>query len=203
MLRRQNMSRITVTKTKLQDVLIVEQPFFGDIRGFFTESYSKKKFEEAGIINDFIQDNHSFNKKKWTLRGMHFQKSVAGQAKLVRVITGSVLDVVIDIRKNSPTYGQWEAHLLSAENKKQLYIPRGFAHGYLTLEDNTNFVYKCDGYYNFSEEAGTTFDDPDLNIDWGVDLSKVIASEKDLKQPTLAEYDKENDYEYTSEDDNV
>ena len=193
------MSKITITKTNLQDVLIVEQPYFGDNRGFFTESYSKKHFEEAGIVNDFIQDNHSYNAEKWTLRGMHFQKATAAQAKLVRVITGAVLDVLIDLRKGSPTYGQWEAHELSAENRKQLYIPRGFAHGYLTLEDNTNFVYKCDGYYNFEEEAGTSFADPDLNIDWGIDPFNAIISEKDLNQPTFAEYEKENDYIYEEE----
>lgn len=190
------MAKITVTKTKLKDVLLVEQPYFGDNRGFFTESYSKKHFEEEGIVNDFIQDNHSFNAKKWTLRGMHFQKATAAQAKIVRVITGAVLDILIDIRKGSPTYGQWEAYLLSAENKKQLYIPRGFAHGYLTLEDNTNFVYKCDGYYNFDEEAGLSFADPEVNIDWGIDLSQATTSEKDLNQPTLAEYDSVNDFVY-------
>lgn len=190
------MSNIIITKTKLKDALLIEQPYFGDNRGFFTESYSKKKFEEVGIINDFIQDNHSFNAKKWTLRGMHFQKAKAAQAKIVRVITGAVLDVIIDIRKGSPTYGEWEAHVLSAENKKQLYIPRGFAHGYLTLEEDTNFVYKCDGYYDFDEEAGVSFADSDLNIDWGINLNKAITSEKDLNQPTLAEYDIENDYFY-------
>ncbi|MDR0921038.1 MAG: dTDP-4-dehydrorhamnose 3,5-epimerase [Lactobacillales bacterium] len=177
------------TKTKLQDVLIVEPAVFGDHRGFFTESYSKEDFQAAGIDFDFIQDNHSLSVEAGVLRGLHFQTGKAAQTKLIRVATGAVLDVIVDIREGSPTYGQWEGYILSEFNHRQLLVPRGFAHGFVTLTPNVNFMYKCDNYYSAENDGGIAFDDPALAIDWPIDISKAIMSEKDHHHPTLAELD--------------
>jgi dTDP-4-dehydrorhamnose 3,5-epimerase len=164
-------------KTKLEGVWLIKPKVFSDERGFFLESYSKKKMEEKGIAEDFIQDNHSLSVEKGVLRGLHFQKPPHTQAKLVRVTKGSVFDVAVDLRKNSPTYGQWESFKLSADNFLMLYIPRGFAHGFLTLEDNTEFQYKCDNYYDKESEGGIIWNDPKLNINWP-DIEPIL-SEKD------------------------
>ncbi|MBS4750887.1 dTDP-4-dehydrorhamnose 3,5-epimerase [Carnobacteriaceae bacterium zg-ZUI78] len=185
-----------VTTTKLQDVKIIEPAVFGDHRGFFTESFSEKDFKAAGINTDFVQDNHSLSAQAGVLRGLHFQKGEAAQAKLVRVVTGAVLDVIVDIRKGSPTYGQWEGYILSEHNHRQLYVPRGFAHGFVTLTPNVNFLYKCDNYYDAQADAGIAFDDPDLAIDWPVNIEKAILSEKDKKHPTLKEFETENPFVY-------
>lgn len=190
------MGKLKVTATKLTDVKIIEPAVFGDHRGFFTESYSDKDFKEAGIDFDFIQDNHSLSTEPGVLRGLHFQKGQAAQTKLIRVVTGAVLDVVVDIRKGSPTYGEWEGYILSASNHRQLLVPKGYAHGFVTLTDNVHFLYKCDNYYNAEADGGIAFDDPELAITWPIDQSKAILSEKDKHHPTLKEFEAENPFVY-------
>lgn len=190
------MGQINVTKTNLTDVLIVEPAVFGDHRGFFTESYSEEDFKAAGITANFVQDNHSLSSQAGVLRGLHFQKGAAAQTKLIRVVTGAVLDVIVDIRKGSPTYGKWEGYILSEANHRQLLVPKGFAHGFVTLTDNVNFLYKCDNYYNAEADGGIAFDDPDLAIDWPIDIKKAILSEKDQHHPTLKEFSEENPFVY-------
>jgi dTDP-4-dehydrorhamnose 3,5-epimerase len=190
------MGKLNVTLTKLQDVKIIEPAVFGDHRGFFTESYSDKDFKEAGIDFDFIQDNHSLSTQAGVLRGLHFQKGEAAQTKLIRVVSGAVLDVIVDVRKGSPTYGKWEGYILSEHNHRQLLVPKGFAHGFVTLTPDVNFLYKCDGYYNAAADGGISFADPDLAIDWPISLDKAITSEKDAKQPTLKEFEAENPFVY-------
>ena len=190
------MGKLNVTATKLTDVKIIEPAVFGDHRGFFTESYSDKDFKEAGIDFDFIQDNHSLSTEPGVLRGLHFQKGQAAQTKLIRVVTGAVLDVIVDIRKGSPTYGEWEGYILSASNHRQLLVPKGYAHGFVTLTDNVNFLYKCDNYYNAEADGGIAFDDPKLAITWPIDQSKAILSEKDKHHPTLKEFEAENPFVY-------
>lgn len=164
---------------------------FDDPRGYFFESYSKKSFIEAGITDDFVQSNQSLS-QKGVLRGLHFQTPPHAQSKLVRVIQGSVLDVAVDVRKNSPTYGQHFSIVLSAENKKMFYVPVGFAHGFLTLEDNTIFSYKCGNYYNKVSEQGILWNDTTLNIDWGI--SDPILSEKDMENSSFCDFDSPFNY---------
>ena len=172
-----------ITKTKLDGVVVIEPDVFGDNRGFFMESWNKKKMEEAGLFYDFVQDNHSKSTVKGTIRGIHFQKGDKAQAKLVRCIKGVVLDVAVDLRKNSPTFKQWVGVELSAENKKQLLIPRGFGHGFVTLTDDVEFLYKADNYYAPEADAGIRWNDPDIGVEWGVE--NPILSEKDKKNPFL------------------
>lgn len=172
-----------ITKTKLEGVVIIEPDVFGDNRGFFMESWNKKKMEEAGLYYDFVQDNHSKSTVKGTLRGIHFQKSDKAQAKLVRCVKGAVLDVAVDLRKNSPTFKQWVGVELSAENKKQLLIPRGFGHGFVTLTDDVEFLYKADNYYAPEADAGIRWNDTEIGVEWGVE--NPILSEKDKKNPFL------------------
>ena len=172
-----------VIKTKLEGVVIIEPDAFGDHRGFFMESWSKQKMEEAGLFYDFIQDNHSSSTVKGTLRGIHFQRGESAQAKLVRCTRGAVLDVAVDLRKDSPTYKHWVSVELSEENKKQFLIPRGFGHGFVTLTDHVEFLYKADNYYDKASEGGIRWDDPELAIDWGV--SEPILSQKDAEAPLL------------------
>lgn len=190
------MAKIKVTETSLLDVKIIEPAIFGDHRGFFTESYSKEAFKEVGIDFDFVQDNHSLSAEAGVIRGLHFQKGEAAQTKLIRVTSGVVLDVIVDIRKGSPTYGKSEGYILSEHNHRQLLVPKGYAHGFVTLTPNVNFLYKCDNYYNFEADAGIAFDDPALEIAWPIDLSKAILSEKDKQHPTLAAFEKENPFIY-------
>ncbi|MGN8155517.1 dTDP-4-dehydrorhamnose 3,5-epimerase [Latilactobacillus sakei] len=190
------MGKLKVTTTKLQDVKIIEPAVFGDHRGFFTESYSDRDFKEAGIDIDFIQDNHSLSTQAGVLRGLHFQRGKAAQTKLIRVITGAVLDVIVDVRAGSPTYKQWEGYILSASNHRQLLVPKGFAHGFVTLTDNVNFLYKCDGYYDAEADGGISFKTPELNIDWPIDFDQAITSEKDANQPTFTEFEKDNPFVY-------
>lgn len=190
------MGKLKVTTTKLQDVKIIEPAVFGDHRGFFTESYSDRDFKEAGIDIDFIQDNHSLSTQAGVLRGLHFQRGKAAQTKLIRVVTGAVLDVIVDVRAGSPTYKQWEGYILSASNHRQLLVPKGFAHGFVTLTDNVNFLYKCDGYYDAEADGGISFKTPELNIAWPIDFDQAITSEKDANQPTFTEFEKDNPFVY-------
>ena len=172
-----------ITKTKLESVVIIEPDVFGDNRGFFMESWNKKKMAEAGLDYDFVQDNHSKSTVKGTLRGIHFQKGDKAQAKLVRCVKGAVLDVAVDLRRSSHTFKQWVGVELSEENKKQLLIPRGFGHGFVTLTDDVEFLYKADNYYAPEADAGIRWNDPDIGIEWGVE--NPILSEKDKKNPFL------------------
>ena len=161
-------------------MLLIEPRVFGDERGYFFESYNKRVFEEAGLHMEFMQDNESCS-SKGVLRGLHFQEPPYEQGKLVRVARGAVMDVSVDIRKDSPTYGKWEAFELSAKNKRMLWIPPGFAHGFLTLAENTVFIYKCTNLYNRESENSIFWNDPDLKIDWGID--RPLVSEKDQEAP--------------------
>lgn len=168
------------------DGLIVFEPqVWEDARGYFFESYNRRTFAEAGITADFVQDNQA-RSSFGVLRGLHYQRAPFAQAKLVRVTEGEVFDVAVDIRENSPTYGQWYGLLLSAENKRQLFIPGGFAHGYVVLSPTAEFCYKCDNFYSKPHEGGIRYDDPTLGIDWQIDLNKAILSEKDLALPGFA-----------------
>jgi dTDP-4-dehydrorhamnose 3,5-epimerase len=166
-------------ETSLKGAWLIKPKVFRDERGFFLESYSEKVFAENGIDAKFVQDNHSLSVKKGVLRGLHFQLPPNEQAKLVRVTRGKVLDVIVDIRKNSPTFGKWESFELTSENFEMLFIPRGFAHAFLTLEDNTEFMYKVDGFYAPESDSGIIWNDPDLNISWPI--KEPILSEKDSK----------------------
>ena len=170
-------------KTELEGVFIVEPKVFGDHRGFFMESYSKRVFEEAGLHYDFVQDNHSSSTVKGTLRGIHFQRGDKAQAKLVRCARGAVLDVAVDLRPNSPTYKKWVAVELSEENKRQLMIPRGFGHGFVTLTDHVEFLYKADNYYAPEADGNIIWNDPEIGVDWGV--TEPILSQKDANAPLL------------------
>ena len=172
-------------KTKLEGVYIVEPQIFGDERGWFMETYSRIKTPE--IACDFVQDNQSYSKEKGILRGIHFQNGDHAQAKLVRCVRGAVLDVAVDLRKDSSTYKQWVAVELSSENKKQFFIPRGFGHGFLTLTDDVEFVYKTDNYYNYESDRSILWCDPDINVDWNVE--NPIISDKDAKAPLLKDSD--------------
>ena len=181
-----------VTETGLKDCLLIEPQVFGDDRGYFLESYNHQKFaEQTGIDTVFVQDNRS-QSDRGVLRGLHFQKGMYSQAKLVSVIRGKVLDVVVDLRSDSQTYGQTFSFILSSENKMQLFVPRGFAHGFSVLEDQTIFHYKCDNYYYKESEGGIIFNDPTLNIDWMLEESEIRLSEKDKELPKLEEISKES-----------
>ena len=169
-----------IIKTKIPDLLIIKPAVFKDERGYFFESYSKGKFLNQGIDKNFVQDNES-KSVKGVLRGLHFQKPPYSQGKLVRVMKGAVLDVAVDLRKSSPTYGKWASIELTEDNKFMYWIPPGFAHGFITLEDDTVFFYKCTNVYNKESEGSLRWNDPDLNIDWG--LSNPILSEKDQVSP--------------------
>lgn len=178
---------MNILKTDIEDVIIIEPTVFGDYRGWFTETYSKEKFKELGFDIEFIQDNHSFSAKKGTLRGLHFQLNPKAQTKLVRCTRGKILDVAVDIREGSPTYKKWVAIELTEENKKQLLIPKGFAHGFLTLTDNVEVQYKVDEYYSPESDRSIRFDEPEIGVIWGVD--SPILSDKDLNAPSLKETD--------------
>ncbi len=169
--------------TKLEGVYILIPKVFGDHRGFFMESWSRRTMEEAGLFYDFVQDNHSLSTVKGTLRGIHFQKGDKAQAKLVRCVRGAVLDVAVDLRHDSPTYKQWIGVELSEENKKQLLIPRGFGHGFVTLTDHVEFLYKADNYYAPEADGGIRWNDPDIGVEWGIE--HPVLSEKDTKNPFL------------------
>lgn len=172
-----------VTETALNDVFIIEPQVFGDNRGWFMESYSKAKLAKIGIDIDFVQDNQSFSAHKGTLRGLHFQLNPKAQAKIVRCTQGAILDVSVDIRKGSPMYKKWVAVELSAENKKQLFIPKGFAHGFLTLTDDVEVQYKADEYYAPEYDGNILFNDPEIGVIWGE--GEFILSDKDKHAPLL------------------
>ena len=173
-----------IHKTNIEGVLIIEPRVFGDERGYFFESYSQREFEEKVCQTSFVQDNES-KSKYGVVRGLHFQRAPYEQAKLVRVITGRVLDVAVDIREGSPTYGQYVSTELSGENKRQLFIPRGFAHGFAVLSEEVVFQYKCDNYYALPYEGAIRWDDPKLAIDWLLPPGDIILSEKDKHNPLL------------------
>lgn len=171
-------------KMEIPDVILIKPKVFKDERGFFMETYKKSDFEKAGIKGEFVQDNHS-KSKYGVLRGLHFQKEPYAQAKIVRCIRGVIYDVAVDLRKNSPTFGKWVGVILSEHNKYQLYIPRGFAHGFLVLSDEAEVVYKVDNIYAPDYEGGIIWNDPDVNIQWPAD--NPIVSPKDQRWPTLKE----------------
>lgn len=181
-----------IIKTVIGDLYIIEPKLHGDHRGWFTETYSYEKLTEYGINMTFIQDNHSFSAQKGTLRGLHFQLNPKSQTKLVRCTRGGILDVAVDIRKDSPTYKKWLAVELSEENKKQLLVPKGFAHGFITLTENVEVQYKVDEYYSPENDRSIRFDDPEIGIDWGIE--NPVLSEKDLKAPLLKDSDQNFKY---------
>lgn len=170
--------------TFINDLVVLIPAVFEDERGYFFESYSKSKMLDVGIQIDFVQDNQSFS-KRGTLRGLHYQNPPFAQTKLVRVLQGEIMDVAVDLRKDSPTYGKHFGIVLSAENKKQLLVPQGFAHGFSVLSETAVVSYKCDQYYNKPSEGGILYNDTLLNIDWGMDLATAIVSEKDLILPNI------------------
>jgi dTDP-4-dehydrorhamnose 3,5-epimerase len=175
-------------ETEIKDLFIIEPKVWKDDRGYFFESYNKQSFDQAGINVNFVQDNQSLS-QKGTLRGLHAQAKPFAQGKLVRVIQGSVLDIAVDIRKGSKTYGQHEAVELSGENNRMLWIPPGFLHGFLTLENETIFTYKVSGLYNKASEFGVIWNDPELNIDWKIAVDQIILSEKDKTLPLFKDLD--------------
>ena len=177
------MGKFRFNKTAIDGVYVIEPTVYGDERGYFMETYSEAEFKKAGLNYKFVQDNQS-SSRRGVLRGLHFQKTYP-QAKLVRVLSGEVFDVAVDLRDGSPTYGQWVGELLSAENHKQLMIPRGFAHGFLVVSEKAEFAYKCDEFYHPEDEGGVMYDS--CRIEWPEVEGDLILSEKDLKHPKLAE----------------
>lgn len=176
-----------VEQTKLKDCIIIHDTVFKDDRGYFFESYNQQSFyKETGMNINFVQDNQS-KSTKGVLRGIHFQKGEHAQTKLVRVLKGKVLDVAVDLRKNSPTFGQWEAVELTEDNHLQFLVPRGFGHGFIVLSDEAVFFYKCDNFYNKASEGGIIYNDVDLNIDWQMNADEIILSDKDKLNPTFKE----------------
>ena len=181
------MSNFNFIKTDIDGVLIVETKVFGDNRGYFMETYHEEKFREGGITAKFVQDNQS-KSTKGVLRGLHFQKTHP-QAKLVRVIKGEVYDVAVDLRKDSPTYGKYVGAILSEENKKQFFIPKGFAHGFLVLSDEAEFTYKCDDFYHPEDEGGLMWNDSAIGIEWPLDgIDNLNLSEKDMNNPSFGSF---------------
>ncbi|MFS4455327.1 dTDP-4-dehydrorhamnose 3,5-epimerase [Maribacter sp. 2304DJ31-5] len=176
---------MTFTETKLKGCFVLEPKVFNDDRGYFMESFNRERFNNGvGESVNFVQDNQSFS-SRGVVRAIHYQKGEYAQAKLVRVLSGAVLDVAVDLRKNSATFGEHVAIELSDENKKQLFIPRGFGHGFVVLSETAEFFYKCDNYYNKETEGGIIYNDPALNIDWKMTADKIKVSDKDLILPTL------------------
>ena len=185
------MGKFKRIETGIKDLVIIEPTVFGDSRGFFMETYSKKDFAEIGLTMEFVQDNHS-KSRKGVLRGLHFQTKQT-QGKLVRVTGGAVLDVAVDLRRESETFGKWFLVELSAENKRMFYVPEGFAHGFLTLEDDTEFQYKCTDYYAPEFDSGILWNDPEIDIEWnlekyGMSAEELLLSEKDRKQQSFREF---------------
>ena len=178
-----------VAKTDIEGVLVIEPDVHGDSRGWFVEQYNAERYKANGVTADFVQDNESFS-SKGVVRGLHWQAAPHTQAKLVRVIRGAVWDVAVDIRKGSPTFGRHVSVVLTGENKKQFFIPRGFAHGFIVLEEGTLFSYKCDNLYCKESERGLRFDDPALGIEWPDAGMELVLSDKDMKHPPLAEIEK-------------
>lgn len=173
-----------VTETGFRGLAVLEPKVFGDARGYFLESFNARVLGQLGFDAGFVQDNQSFS-TAGVLRGLHYQNAPYAQTKLVRVLAGRILDVVVDLRREEPTFGKWYSVELSSENKKQLYVPKGFAHGFAVLSETAEILYKCDNYYNKESEGGLYYDDPALNIDWGVSKDQVILSDKDKVNPML------------------
>ena len=180
---------MNIETTPIKDLLIINPSVYNDERGYFYETYNQRFLRDKGIYTNFVQDNQSYSTKN-VLRGLHFQ-TIAPQAKLVRCVVGEVYDVVVDLRKSSETYKQWYGVKLSDENKKMMFVPKGFAHGFVTLSDYAIFQYKCDELYMPTADAGVNFKDEELNIDWLVDINELIISEKDRVLPRLADIEKE------------
>ncbi len=176
-----------VVDTEIPEVKIITPKKFSDHRGFFSETYNKKALAGAGIDFDWVQDNHSYSAEQGTLRGLHYQIPPMAQDKLVRVAHGAILDVAVDLRKGSPTFGQHVSDVISAENWKQVLVPIGFAHGYVTLEPDTEVLYKTTGFYSPEHDRGIIWNDPELGIDWGIEEGQAVLSEKDVALPSLKE----------------
>ena len=179
---------MNVIKTDIEGVVVIEPRVFDDARGYFFESYSKRRFDEAVKPVEFVQDNESMS-TRGVIRGLHFQRPPFSQSKLVRCVRGAVLDVVVDIRHGSPTYGRHVAVELTGENRRQLFVPRGFAHGFAVLSDEAVFQYKCDNYYHPESEGGISIADRSLGIDWRIDPAEAILSEKDLRNPMFSDFE--------------
>ena len=177
---------LKITPLAIPDVILVEPVRHQDARGFFSETYNRRSLKEVGITTEFVQDNHSLSRDRGVVRGLHFQTVPAVQEKLVRVARGSALDVAVDIRHGSPTFGKWVSAVLSADNWHQLFVPAGFAHGFCTLEPDTELIYKTSDYYAPEYDRGIAWDDPDLAIDWPIGRDEAVFSAKDAAQPRLA-----------------
>lgn len=175
---------MTIDQTPLSGLLVITPDVFADDRGFFLESYHADKFATMGITDTFVQDNHSYSGQN-VIRGLHYQKAPHQQSKLVRVVSGEVFDVAVDLRADSPTYGQWHGEMLSGANHKMLYVPIGFAHGFCVLSEGAHFVYKCGALYDPTADAGIRYDDPTINITWPIDITQAIVSQKDQALPNL------------------
>jgi dTDP-4-dehydrorhamnose 3,5-epimerase len=178
---------VKITHLSIPDVLVIEPMQFRDDRGVFSEIYNRRVFADSGLRFDWVQDNHAMSQERGTLRGLHFQSPPHAQAKLIRVTSGSIFDVAVDMRTGSPTFGEWVSVVLSASAWKLILVPKGFAHGYLTLEPDTGILYKVDDYYAPQSDAGVIWNDPDLSIDWPLDGSAPILSNKDHSLPRLSE----------------
>lgn len=179
---------MTATPTPINGLYVLEPRLFHDERGYFFESFQQQQFETlTGISRPFVQDNQAWSRSR-VIRGLHFQRPPHAQAKLIRVLSGTIWDVALDLRKDQPTFGQWFGVELSSENKKQFYIPAGFAHGYSVLSPEAEVLYKCDAYYDPASEAGIRFDDPDIKVDWKLNLQEARVSGKDLQLPSWKEY---------------
>lgn len=179
-------SGMKIESLAISDVKLVHPPVFRDSRGYFSETWNAKSLEEAGIAAAFVQDNHAYSHAKGTVRALHFQSPPKAQDKLVRVVRGAILDVAVDLRKTSPTFGKHVSAILSEENRIQIWVPKGFAHGYVTLEPDTEVIYKVTDYYSPEHDAGLQWDDQALGIDWGVTREAAVLSEKDLELPPLS-----------------
>lgn len=187
-----------IIETALPGVVEIIPARHGDDRGFFSETWHEERWQSLGISSAFCQDNHSFSKERGVLRGLHFQRNPMAQDKLVRAIGGVVFDVAVDIRKGSPTYGQWAGVELDGDKGNQFFIPRGFAHGFLTLTPNTHFLYKVSAHYSPQEDRSVRFDDPDIDIEWPIEAADIILSDKDRNAPLLR--DSDNTFTYSEEE---
>lgn len=176
-----------VTRLAIPEVIVVEPRRFGDARGFFSETYNRELFAGAGITCEFVQDNQSLSEHAGTIRALHYQLPPKAQDKLVRVVKGAILDVAVDIRQGSPTFGRYVSAEISEANWRQIFVPKGFAHGFVTLEPGTEVCYKVSDYYSPDHERGIRFDDPAIGVDWGVDRDKAILNDRDRRHPLLAE----------------
>lgn len=178
-----------IVKTSIPEVVRLEPRRFQDSRGFFTETWNRQRMAEAGLDIAFVQDNHSFSADAGTVRGLHYQAPPMAQAKLVRVARGAILDVAVDVRRGSPTYGAWVAEELSAANGYQLYVPEGFLHGFVTLTADTDVIYKVNAFYSPECDGAVRFDDPDICVDWGIDPKDAVLSDKDAKAPRFRDFE--------------